>query len=59
MLTLDKVFGTEWAFNELQITKQRYLCEDLCASGQAEMAKEAFLSIPNTLGEKKWVAGGY
>jgi hypothetical protein len=45
----DKIFG--WTFDGLQITVQRYHCEDLYASGRAEEAAEALLKILDTFGE--------
>jgi hypothetical protein len=61
----DKIFG--WAFDELQITVQRYHCEDLYASGRAAEATEALLNILDTFGEEirankataDWVMGVY
>ena len=60
-----KIFG--WTFDGLQITVQRYHCEDLYAKGLAEEAKEALLEILDIFGEEiqtseviaQWVTGGY
>jgi hypothetical protein len=60
----NKIFG--WTFDGLQITVQRYHCEDLYASGRAEEATEALLKILDTFGEEiraskvtaDWVMGG-
>ena len=46
----NKIFG--WTFDGLQITVQRYHCEDLYAKGLAEEAKEALLKILATFGEE-------
>ena len=61
----DKIFG--WTFDELRITVQRYLCEDLYASGRAEEATEALHKILNTFSEairaskatEAWVMGRF
>ena len=60
----NKIFG--WTFDGLQVTVQRYHCEDLYAKGLAEEAKEALLKILDTFREEihssevtaKWVMGG-
>ena len=59
-----KIFG--WIFDGLQITVQRYHCEDLYAKGRAEEARVALLKMLDTFGEEihaskataQWVIGG-
>ncbi|KAF8547589.1 hypothetical protein OG21DRAFT_1527056 [Imleria badia] len=48
--TISLIFG--WTFEGLQITVQRYLCEDLYASGRAVEAAEALRKIIDTFGEE-------
>ncbi|KAF8550350.1 TPR-like protein [Imleria badia] len=48
--TISFIFG--WTFDKLQITVQRYLCEDLYASGRAAEAAEALRKITGTFGEE-------
>ena len=63
--SFNKIFG--WTFDGLQITVQRYHCEDLYAAGRAEEATEALLKILNTFDEEihasketaEWVMSGY
>jgi hypothetical protein len=61
----NKIFG--WTFDDLQITVQRYHCEDLYAAGHAEEATVALLKILDTFDEEihaskvtaEWVMGEY
>jgi hypothetical protein len=61
----NKIFG--WTFDDLQITVQRYHCEELYAAGRAEEATMALLKILDTFGEEihaskvsaEWVMGEY
>ncbi|KAF8552129.1 hypothetical protein OG21DRAFT_1486431 [Imleria badia] len=48
--TIALIFG--WTFDGLRNTAQRYLCEDLYASGRAVEAAEALLKITDTVGEE-------
>ena len=58
-----KIFG--WTFDDLQITVQRYHCEDLYAAGRMEEATAALLKILDTFNEEihasratsEWVMG--
>ena len=59
-----KIF--DWTFDGLQITVQRYHCEDLYAAGRMEEAARELLKILKTFGEEihtskvtaEWVMGG-
>jgi hypothetical protein len=61
----NKIFG--WTFDGLQITMQRYHCEDLYAAGHAEEAAVVLLKILDTFDEEihaskvtaEWVLGEY
>ena len=61
----NKIFG--WTFDGIQITVQRYHCEELYAAGRAEDAMVALLKILDTFGEEiyaskataEWVIGEY
>lgn len=62
---LYKIFG--WTFDGLQITVQRYHCEELYALGRTEEAAEALLKLLGSFGNEisasevtsEWVAGEY
>ena len=52
-----KIFG--WTFDGLQITVQRYHCEDLYAAGRVEEATVALLKIHASEVTAEWVMSRY